>query len=84
MEGLLQQLLSEAGDPSARVKGVPDSFFDGLERIPRNKLKKVISEIGRLWNRKLRLRELCRMMFAVSVIRVSWMVSSPIVCKGQR
>lgn len=46
MEGLLQQLLSEAGDPSAKVKGVPDSFLDGLERIPRNKLKKVISEMS--------------------------------------
>lgn len=46
MEGLLQQLLSEAGDPSARGKGVPDSFFDGLERIPRNKLKMVIPEMG--------------------------------------
>lgn len=47
MEGLLQQLLLEAGDPSAKGKGVPDSFFDGLERIPRNKLKMVVSEMGR-------------------------------------
>lgn len=42
MEGLLQQLLSEAGDPGTKVKGVPDSFLDGLERVPKNKLKKVI------------------------------------------
>ncbi|KAI5852832.1 hypothetical protein DFP73DRAFT_589893 [Morchella snyderi] len=39
-EGLLQQLLSEAGDPGAKVQGVPDSFFDRLERVPKNKLKK--------------------------------------------
>lgn len=43
MEVLLQQLMSEAGDPSTRMRGMPDSFFDGLERIPKNKLKKVIS-----------------------------------------
>lgn len=41
MEGLLQQLISEAGDPGAKVQGVPDSFFDGLERVPGDKLKKV-------------------------------------------
>lgn len=46
MEGLLQQLLLEARDPSAKGKGVPDNFFDGLERIPRNKLKMVVFEMG--------------------------------------
>lgn len=49
MGDLLQQLWSEAGDPSAKVKGVPDSFFDGLERVPREKLKKVNSEMGLKW-----------------------------------
>lgn len=45
-EDLLQQLLSEAGDPSSKVKGVPDSFLDELERVPKKSLKKVISKMN--------------------------------------
>ncbi|KAK3064346.1 hypothetical protein LTS18_008034 [Coniosporium uncinatum] len=37
---LVQQLMSYADDPPSEVKGVPDTFIEDLDRIPKSKLKK--------------------------------------------
>ncbi|KAF2760266.1 hypothetical protein EJ05DRAFT_474160 [Pseudovirgaria hyperparasitica] len=39
LEPMIEQLLSAADHPQAELKGVPNSFFDELERVERKKLK---------------------------------------------
>ncbi|KAI9726753.1 MAG: hypothetical protein M1828_000609 [Chrysothrix sp. TS-e1954] len=36
---LVQSLMSAAEHPPSRPDGLPDSFFDGLERVPKTRLK---------------------------------------------
>jgi len=37
---MISTLLSAAEHPPKEIRGVPDSFLDGLERVPKNKLRK--------------------------------------------
>lgn len=37
---MVQSLMENANDPPRELQGVPDSFLDGLERVPKKALKK--------------------------------------------
>jgi hypothetical protein len=37
---MISTLLSAAEHPPKEIRGVPDSFLDGLDRVPRNNLRK--------------------------------------------
>lgn len=39
LAALVESLMRSADDPPREVQGVPDSFLDELERVPRAKLK---------------------------------------------
>jgi hypothetical protein len=40
LDGMIELLESQANDPPTQVKGVPDSFLDELDRVPKKELKK--------------------------------------------
>lgn len=39
LANMIEVLRENADDPPAELKGVPDSFLDELERVPKNALK---------------------------------------------
>ncbi len=40
LSSLIEELMRNADDPPTEVKGVPDSFLDGLDRVPNKSLKR--------------------------------------------
>jgi len=40
LRGMIEDLEGRAANPPTKLEGVPDSYLDGLERVPKSMLKK--------------------------------------------